>query len=173
MRFRIQNYRNKLSRKFYENWFMFRKKREKVWKSFLEKGHEKMTVMFIPHNEKKIFNFQISKFIIFFFISLFVVILVTSSYAVIKNRQIKNEEQKLLLSYNDVRADLIRYEQATDEIIDLMDDLKPEIEELYQLAAGTDEIGDIWSFREYDKETMDELLKNKRKIGRASCRERV
>lgn len=162
MRFRIQNYRNKLSRKFYENWFMFRKRKEKVWKSFLEKGHEKMTVMFIPHNEKKIFNFQISKFIIFFFISLFVVILVTSSYAVIKNRQIKNEEQKLLLSYNDIRADLIRYEQATDEIIDLMDDLKPEIEELYQLAAGTDEIGDIWSYREYDKDTMDELLKNKR-----------
>ncbi len=162
MRFKIRSYHNKFSRKFYENYFMFKKRRDKIWRNFLEKGHEKMTVMFIPHNEKKIFNFQISKFIIFFFVALFVIVLVTSSYAVIKNRQIKMEEEKLLLSYNDIRADLIRYEQATDEIIDLMDDLKPEIEELYQLAAGTDEIGDIWSFREYDKETMEELLKNKR-----------
>ena len=68
MRFRIRHYHNKISRKFYENYFVFKKRKEKVWKKFVEKGHEKMTVMFIPHNEKKIFNFQISKFIIFFFL---------------------------------------------------------------------------------------------------------
>ena len=162
MRFRIRHYHNKLSRKFYENYFIFKKRKEKVWKKFVEKGHEKMTVMFIPHNEKKIFNFQISKFIIFFFLSLFIFIIVTSSYAVIKNRNIKSEERKLLLSYNDIRADLIRYEQLTNDITDIMDDLKPEIEDLYQLAAGTDEIGDIWAYKDFDHDVMEELLKNKR-----------
>lgn len=35
----------------------------------MEKGHEHVTVMFIPHSEKKIFNFQISNFaLIFIFI---------------------------------------------------------------------------------------------------------
>lgn len=162
MKFKIKNMHSKYSRKFYENYFVFRKKKEKVWKKFVEKGHEKMTVMFIPHNEKKIFNFQISKFIIFFFVALFVVVIGTSSYAVIKNRQIKSEEQKLLLSYNDIRADLIRYEKITNEISSLMNDLKPEIEELYQLAAGTSDTGDIWTYRDYDKESMDELIKVKR-----------
>lgn len=162
MKFKIRNIHNKYSRKFYENYFVFRKKKERVWKKFVAKGHEKMTVMFIPHNEKKIFNFQISKFIIFFFVALFVVVIGTSSYAVIKNRQIKSEEQKLLLSYNDVRADLIRYEKITNEISGIMNDLKPEIEELYQLAAGTSDTGDIWTYRDYDRESMDELIKVKR-----------
>jgi len=164
MKFRIKNFNSKVSGRFYENYNIFLKKREKAWKRFLEKGHEKMTVMFIPHNEKKIFNFQISKFIILFFICLFFVGIVTSSYAVIKNRQMKEEEQKLLLSYNDIRADLIRYEQYTNEITDIMDDIKPEIEDLYQLAAGTDETGDIWTYSDYDKETMDSLNRNKRII---------
>ncbi len=162
MRFRIKSFQNRLKKNFYENYYILRKKREKAWKKFVEKGHEKMTVMFIPHDEKKIFNFQISKFIIGFFLALFVFIIVTSSYAVIKNRNIKNEERKLLTSYNDIRADLIRYEQLTNEITDIMDDLKPEIEDLYQLAAGTDEIGDIWSYRDFDHDVMENLLKNKR-----------
>ena len=164
MRFRIRHYHNRISRKFYENYFIFKKRREKAWKKFVEKGHEKMTVMFIPHNEKKIFNFQISKFIVAFFLSLFIFIIVTSSYAVIKNRNIKNEERRLLLSYNDIRADIIRYEQLTNEITDIMDDLKPEVEDLYQLAAGTDEVGDLWAIRDFDHDVMVELMKNKRVV---------
>jgi len=162
MRFRIRHYHNKFSRKFYESYFVFMKKREKDWKKFVEKGHEKMTVMFIPHNEKKIFNFQISKFIISFFIGLFIFIIVNFSYSVIKNRIIKNVVKLLLLSYNDIRADLIRYEQLTNEITDIMDDIKPEIEDLYQLAAGTEDIGDLWAYKDFDHDVMAELQKNKR-----------
>lgn len=164
MRFQIKNYRSKISGKFYENYNILLKKMEKSWKRFVEKGHEKMTVMFIPHNEKKIFNFQISKFIIFFFICIFFIGIVTSSYAVIKNRQMKKEEEELLLSYNDIRADLIRYEQYASEINDIMEDIKPEIEDLYQLAAGTGETGDIWAYSDFDRETMDDLNKKKRII---------
>ncbi len=162
MKYSIRHFHNKFSRKLYENYFVFHKRFGKVWNRFLEKGHEKMTVMFIPHNEKRIFNFQISKFIVFFFLSLFVVVLVTSSYAVIKNQQIRSEEHKLLSSYNDVRADLIRYERLTNEIYDLIDDMKPEIEELYELAAGTDQVGDIWENRDFDKEDIEKLNKIKR-----------
>lgn len=164
MKFRIRNYQSKISGKFYEKYNILLKKLEKVWKKFLEKGHEKMTVMFIPHNEKKIFNFQISKFIILFFICLFFTGIVTSSYAVIKNRQMKKEEQLLLLSYNGIQSDLIRYDQYSEEITDIMEDIKREIEDLYQLAAGTDETGDIWTYNDYDREAMEELNKNRRII---------
>lgn len=164
IKFRIKSYQSRISGKLYERYNLFLKKRDRAWKRFLEKGHEKMTVMFIPHNEKKIFNFQISKFIILFFIILFLIGIVTSSYAVIKNREMKNRERELLMSYNDIRADLIRYERLTNEITDIMDDIKPEIEELYQLAADTEDAGDIWGRSNYDQETLDELNKKKRII---------
>ncbi len=169
MKFSIKHFHNKFSRKLYETWFVFHKRFGKSWDRFLERGHEKMTVMFIPHNEKRIFNFQISRFIVFFFLSLFLVVVVTSSYAVIKNRKVKQEEQKLLHSYNDVRANLIRYEKLTNEIYDLLDDLKPEIEDLYSLAAGTDQIGNIWENREFElekekKEKGKDNAKNLRRI---------
>ena len=67
MKFEIRDYKSRLTRKLYEKFFILKKRREKLWAKFVEKGHEKMTIMFIPHDEKKIVNFQISKFIIMFF----------------------------------------------------------------------------------------------------------
>ena len=72
MRFKIRLFQNRLKKKYNENHFMLKRKFKKFWDELVEKGHEKMTVMFIPHNEKKIFNFHISKFTILFFIVLFV-----------------------------------------------------------------------------------------------------
>ncbi|HEY1407278.1 MAG TPA: M23 family metallopeptidase [Spirochaetota bacterium] len=116
----------------------------KRWEAFVKKGHEKMTIMFIPHNEKRIFNFQISKFTISFFAFLFFIIVITSAYAVIKNAAVKREEEKLLSNYRDVRSQLLRYEKMTNQVSDLVDDIKPDIEELYSLAAGNEDIGNLW-----------------------------
>ena len=58
----LNNLRNKMKRYYIETRYIFRKKFQQRRNSLLHWGHEKMTVMFIPHNEKKIFNFQISKF---------------------------------------------------------------------------------------------------------------
>ena len=127
----------------------------------MEKGHEKMTVMFIPHNEKKIFNFQISKFTVSFFVILFVVVLVTSTYAVIRNNSVKREERRLLTTYNDIRSHLLRFEKHTNTISDLVDELKPEVEELYELAAGTEETDEMWNLEEFDKVEYSELKKLK------------
>jgi len=118
---------------------------------YIEKrGHEKMTIMFIPHNEKKLVNFQISKFIIVFFVALFVIIIVTSGYAIIKDNAARREEQRLMSDYADIRSTLLRFEKLTRSVEELVDDLKPEIEELYKLAAGSDETGQIWDFEPVD-----------------------
>ena len=164
MKFEIRDYRNRLTRKFYEKFFILKKRGEKFWERFVEKGHEKMTIMFIPHDEKKIINFQISKFIIMFFISLFVFIIITSSYAVIKNKTEQEEVKRQLLAYRGVKADLVKYEQLTNEISKTMEDLKPDIESIYQLSSDTEEIGDLWAYNDFDFEGMDKLLKNKKVI---------
>ena len=162
MKFEIRDYKSRLTRKLYEKFFILKKRSEKSWTRFVEKGHEKMTIMFIPHDEKKIVNFQISKFIIMFFISLFVFIIITSAYAVIKNKTEQDEVKEKLLAYRGAKANLIKYERLTDEISNIMDDLKPEIETIYQLASDTEEIGDLWSFNELELEIMEEPLKNRK-----------
>ena len=161
MKYRIKQYQSRFSIFASEKYYLYRKKFRVKWDKFIEKGHEKMTIMFIPHNEKKIFNFQISKFIISFFVILFVVILVTSCYALIKNSAIKREEQRLLMTYNDIRSHLLRFEKLTKNVDELIEDMKPEIAELYELAAGTEEMDQIWNLEEFEKKELGELLKIK------------
>lgn len=157
MKVKIKQYHGKFRLKFFEKYYLFRKKFLKVWESFVEKGHEKMTVMFIPHNERKIFNFQISKFTISFFFLLFLVVLVTSSYAVIRHAAVKREEQRLLMTYEDIRSHLLRFEKLTNSVSELVEEVKPDIEELYELTAGPEEIGSIWDMDQIDKKDYEEL----------------
>jgi len=157
MKYRIKQYQNRFRMRTSETYYVFRKKISKKWELFVEKGHEKMTVMFIPHNEKKIFNFQISKFTVSFFALLFMIIIATSAYALIRNNATKREEQRLLMTYEDIRSHLLRFEKTTRNVSDLMEELKPEIEELYGLAAGTGETEDLWALAEFDSDDMKEL----------------
>ena len=161
MKFRLKRLRNRIAFVIKEKYYLSRKKLSKRWERFLEKGHEKMTVMFIPHNEKKIFNFQISKFTVLFFIILFFVIVSTSAIAVIKNAAVKREEQRLLMTYEDTRSQLLRYEKFTGSMQDILDEIKPEVEELYELSAGAEDVEVIWKMDDFDKEDMRELRKIK------------
>jgi len=154
-------YKSKIKRTFSERYHVNRKLLGKRWESFVKWGHEKMTIMFIPHNEKSIFNFQISKFTISFFAILFLVIIMTSAYAVKKNAEVKAEEVKLLSNYKDVRSQILRYEKMTNEISDLVDDIKPDIEELYSLAAGSEDVGNIW---EQGAEVKKEMTPEEKRI---------
>ena len=134
------------------------KRLKKRWELFIERGHSRMTVMLIPHNEKKIFNFQISKFTFSFFVMLFIIIIGSSSFAYIKNNAIKREQQQLLLTYNDIRSHLYQFDQMTSDLNRLVGDIKPEIEEIYRLSSGSDIHADqIWGGIELDDDNSEEL----------------
>ena len=148
MKVRYKIYKNKMQGNISERYQVNKKVYGRKWEAFVKKGHEKMTIMFIPHNEKKIFNFQISKFTISFFVFLFLIVVVSSSYAVIKNAAVKREEEKLMTNYRDVRSQLLRYEKMTTQVSDLVDEIKPDIEELYSLTAGNEDVENIWDKEE-------------------------
>ncbi len=160
MKFKIKQYNSKFKKKYSEQQFIVKKLIKKWYVRFLEKGHEKMTVMFIPHNEKTIFNFHISKFTVLFFIALFSVIVLTSSYAVIQNANIVSEKEMLLSDYKDKRSDLVRFEMLINEMAELVDDIKPNIEYIYELSKGDNDVYKIWK---YDNEIAksDDLNKLK------------
>lgn len=162
MKFKIQQIQNTFQRKYSENHFKMKKGYKKLRDSFLEKGHEKMTVMFIPHNEKNIFNFHISKFTILFFITLFLIVLVTSTYAIIKNAAVKSEREELLGNYRDIRSNLLRFEMLTNQTADLLEKIKPDIEEIYELAKGDSNTEKIW--KSADGEISSDELKNLKNV---------
>ncbi len=148
MRFRIKQYNSKLHKNISEKKFFIKKRYNKLWDTFLEKGHEKMTIMLIPHNEKNIFNFHISKFTILFFVLLFMIVVVTSSYAIIKNASISSKKEELLANYKDIRSNLIRFEMITKDTAKAVDKLKPYIEDVYELTKGDNDVDKIWESNE-------------------------
>jgi len=76
--YRKQKYKSPFMNKMHERFIRTRKKFKTLVNRFMEKGHERLTMMLIPHSEKKIFNFQISNFTIAFFVVVLVVIVVFS-----------------------------------------------------------------------------------------------
>ena len=57
------------------------------------------------------------------------------------------EEERLLLNYKDIRSHLIRFGKHTNNIAELFDEIKPYIEELYEISAGDeDSLRAIWEF---------------------------
>ncbi len=148
MRFTIKQYNSNLQKNISEKKFFIKKKISKLWDTFLEKGHEKMTIMLIPHNEKNIFNFHISKFTILFFIALFMIIVGTSSYAIIKNASINSTKEELLANYKDIRSNLVRLEMITKNTAKAVDKLKPYIEDVYEITKGENDVDKIWELKE-------------------------
>jgi len=164
MRYKLRHYQNKIKKSFVENFHIFKKRFERKKDNFVNKGHEKMTIMFIPHNEKKIFTFQISKFIISFFVILFIIIISTSSYTAIKNNAIKKEEQKLLTTYKGIRSDLIQFEKLTETIDNLVNEFNPEIEKVYELTSGKKDGYKIWNEEEIERDNSEKSDKKKESL---------
>jgi murein DD-endopeptidase MepM/ murein hydrolase activator NlpD len=75
---------------FLKRWFMY------SYKRFIQKGKDKLTVMLIPHSEKKIFNFQISIFTIFFLVIILSGIVVTFFVSTSRYTLTKKEMEKLV-----------------------------------------------------------------------------
>jgi len=80
------------------------------------KGHEKLTVMFVPHTERRIFNFQISNFTILFSVVLIIVIVLVAFFA------IKN--------YSSVKQKKEIFEQENVEIVQRLNQFKETISPL-------------------------------------------
>jgi murein DD-endopeptidase MepM/ murein hydrolase activator NlpD len=90
------------------------------YKRFSHKGREKLTVMLIPHSEKKIFNFQISIFTISFllliFAGIFISFFVTTSRYTLAKREI--EELEKSQEGNSVALQMFREEiQSLDQSV--------------------------------------------------------
>ncbi len=122
---------------------------------FIQKGKEKLTVMLIPHSEKKIFNFQISIFTISFLIVVLAGIVVTffistSRYTLTKKEmvELQNEQEGSINSMNLFKEEIsvlnnsvMEYKNNIKDIIKLLG--ASQSENIFGLGGPETEIKNI------------------------------
>lgn len=114
------------------------------WKRFVTKGKEKITVMFIPHSEKKIINFHISIFAISFFVAAVAVTLAITSVFIVNHSSTIKEVSKLKKYGSNSKVQIQEYKKEINRLYSIFQKFKPEITHLYKLTPGSD-IDSLWA----------------------------
>lgn len=108
------------------------------FKRVYQKGKQRFTVMFIPHSEKRIFNFQISVFTLIFLLSLLTVVVVgfialTTHFTGTNERYVKVSK-----SLNASEASLESFKDEIVELRKVAKDFRSKMEDVLNVV-GTDE----------------------------------
>lgn len=115
-----------------------------LWSRFVKKGNERITVMFIPHSEKKIKNFHISIFTISSISIVFILTVTITSILIINHSSTINEVSKLKRYGSDYKVQIKRYQSEISQLFTVFQKFKPEISELYGLTPDGD-TGSLWA----------------------------
>lgn len=127
------------------------------WKRFVTKGREKLTVMFIPHSEKRIVSFHISIFTLSFITGIIVLVVVITSIVIINHSSAIKEVSKLKTYGSNYKVQIGKYKEESNKLYLQFQRLKPELTHLYSLTPGSD-IDSLWGKGGYsaDPTNVDE-----------------
>ncbi|TQE81677.1 M23 family metallopeptidase [Leptospira noguchii] len=101
-----------------------------------EKGHQRLTVLLIPHGFDKSFHFQISVFTIFFLFSLLVSILGIAVFGIVKYNNTRKQINALSQVYGKYFDEYIEYSEQLEGVQDDFLALTENLEEIYSLIDG-------------------------------------
>jgi len=121
--------------------------REKIklsWKRFRDKGQERITVMFIPHSEKKIVNFHISIFTIATVVSVVVITVIVTSILIINHSSTVKEVSILKKDGADSKVQIKIYKDEINKLYDIFQKFKPELTYLYSLTPDSN-VDSLWA----------------------------
>ncbi len=93
-----------------------RKKTGAFFNKIIGKSQEHLTVMFIPHSEKKIFNFQISHFTLVLIILIVISIAVVGSFSYYRSEELSTDNNAKSQQIWRVIADLNKFIKITPEV---------------------------------------------------------
>lgn len=110
------------------------------WKSFQQyikrKKEERLTIMFIPHDERSIRNFHVSNLTLTIILSSLVLVLFLSSMLVINHNSTVLKVDKMKLSQQDAKLQFARIRQEIKMMGDTFSELRGSVVELYTLIEG-------------------------------------
>ncbi len=109
-----------------------------------KKGKERLTVMLIPHSEKKIINFHIPIYAITLIISAVLVIVTITSIAIITHASTIKDVTKLKMYGSNSKIQISKYKEEINKLYDIFQKLKPELTYLYSLTNEKD-ANSLWA----------------------------
>jgi murein DD-endopeptidase MepM/ murein hydrolase activator NlpD len=98
-----------------------------------KKGNERITLMFIPHSEKKIVNFHISMYTIAFTVFALTMTIFITSFLIMNHTSTIKEVDKLTLYGSDYQAQIEIYKTEINRLYNVFQKLKPELKNLFAL----------------------------------------
>jgi len=117
---------------------------KEFWRRFNEKGRERITIMFIPHSEKRIMNFHISIFAIAS-ISIFITItVIITSILIINHSSTVKEISILKRDGSDSKIQIKIYKEEINKLYEIFQKFKPELTYLYSLTPDSN-IDLLWA----------------------------
>ncbi|HSA15874.1 MAG TPA: peptidoglycan DD-metalloendopeptidase family protein [Spirochaetota bacterium] len=114
------------------------------WEQFVAKGNEKITLMVIPHSEKKIVNFHISIFAISFIVGVLTLVIIMTSVLIINHSSTIKEVSKLKNYGTNSKIQIKKYKEEINKLYSVFQKMKPELTHLYSLTPGSD-IDSLWA----------------------------
>ncbi len=87
---------------------------QKIIYKIHQKGSQKLTLMIVPHSEKRIINIQISNYIMFFFSLILIVVVISSVIAISNNQQTQRQLIFLKTQSEYNKALITEYKKAID-----------------------------------------------------------
>ena len=116
------------------------KKKSHMLSSILKRisnwGHSKLTVMLVPHSEKKIFNFQISNFTLVFTLFLATLLITTSIYAIKIHEKTSKKKIVLENENNKISSKLVNFVELSLELEKKQAKLKKNLVNLIKKSGG-------------------------------------
>ncbi|MFH0974660.1 MAG: M23 family metallopeptidase [Spirochaetota bacterium] len=111
---------------------------------FLKKAKERITIMLIPHSEKKIINFHIPIYSITLIISTILIIITITSIAIITHASTIKDVSKLKMYGSNSKIQISHYKEEINKLYDIFQKFKPEITYLYSLTNEKD-VDSLWA----------------------------
>jgi septal ring factor EnvC (AmiA/AmiB activator) len=115
----------------------FARNQQKILLWIKKKRNERLTLMFIPHNELKIRNYHISNLTLIIVTSVLGLVLLVSAFLVIRHNSTIQEVDKLRVSHKDAE---VQFAKVRQEIIDLSrsyEDIRQNLTSLNNLSKGS------------------------------------
>ncbi|MES0489683.1 MAG: M23 family metallopeptidase [Leptospirales bacterium] len=109
------------------------------------KKEERLTLMFIPHNEQKIKNFHISNLTLSIIIGLFTSVVVVSSVLIINHTSTLQEVKKLKISQEDAKIQFAKIREEIRSMDSSFGNIRTKISDLHALSLNKSK-SDVASF---------------------------
>lgn len=132
----INDLQNQIKDAFSDKWGQVRLKIKAKWDYIKKRGNERLTVMVIPHSEKKIVNLHVTLFSLTGILLSAAVIVTLTSIFIINHTSTIKEVSRLKMYGSDSKVQIAKYKEEINKSYDIFQRLKPELSYLYSLTPG-------------------------------------